>query len=56
MSYSTEHRRLAPVLAKARQLDIAANPAPEALFESLTAGFNLWCTPEDHPQGWNGIS
>jgi len=55
MSYTTEHRRLAPVLAKARQLDIATNPAPEALFEALTAGLNLWCTPENHPQGWDGI-
>ena len=55
MSYTTEHRRLAPVLAKARQLDIATNPMPEALFEALTAGFNLWCTPENHPQGWDGI-
>ena len=55
MSYTTEHRRLAPVLAKARQVDIATNPAPEALFESLTAGFNLWCTPEDHPPGWDGV-
>ena len=35
MSYTTEHRRLAPVLAKARQLDIATNPAPEALFETI---------------------
>jgi hypothetical protein len=21
----------------------------------LAAGFNLWCTPEDHPQGWDGV-
>jgi hypothetical protein len=55
MSYSSEHHRLAPVLAKARQLDVATNPAPEALFEALSAGFNVWCTPEDHPQGWDGI-
>jgi hypothetical protein len=55
MSYSSEHHRLAPVLAKTRQLDIATNPAPEALFEALSAGFNLWCTPEDHPHGWEGI-
>jgi hypothetical protein len=55
MSYTTEHRRLAPILAKARQLNIATNPAPEALFKALTAGFNLWCTPENHPQGWDGI-
>jgi len=38
MSYSSEHRRMAPVLEKARQLDIATNP-----------------TPEDHPQGWDGV-
>jgi hypothetical protein len=55
MSYTSEHRSLSPVLAKARQLDIATNPAPEALFEALLAGFNLWCTLEDHPQGWAGI-
>jgi len=55
MSYTSEHRHMAPVLAKARQLDIATNPAPEALFESSTAGFNLWCTPEDHPKGWDDI-
>ncbi len=56
MSYTSVHRRLAPVLAHARQLDIATNPTPVALFEALTAGFNIWCTPEDHPQGWDGIS
>ena len=55
MSYTTEHHRMAPVLAKARQLDIATNPEPEALFEALTACINLWCSPEDHPQGWDGI-
>ena len=55
MSYSSEHRRLAPVLAFARRLDIATNPVPDALFEALTAGFNIWCTLEDHPQGWDGI-
>jgi hypothetical protein len=55
MSYTSEHRRMAPVLAKARELDIATNPAPEALFESLTAGFNLWCTLEDHPKGWDSV-
>ena len=55
MSYTSEHHRLALVLAKARQLDIATNPAPEALFESFTAGLNLWCTSENHPQGWDSI-
>jgi len=36
-------------------MDIATNPAPEALFEALSAGFNIWCTPEDHPQGWEDV-
>jgi hypothetical protein len=56
MSYTSEHRRLAPVLAYARRLDIATNPVPEAVFEALSSGFNIWCTPEDHPQGWDGIT
>jgi len=56
MSYTSEHRRLAPVLAHARKLDIGTNPEFDAIFEALPAGFNIWCTPEDHPQGWDGIS
>ena len=23
--------------------------------EAGSAGFQVWCTPEDHPQGWNDI-
>jgi hypothetical protein len=56
MSYHTEHKRLQPVLDLARRLDIASNPAPEAVFEAGSAGFQIWCTPQDHPrdpQGWN---
>jgi len=56
MSYTSEHRRLAPVLAHARRLDIATNPAPEAIYEALSSGFNIWCTPEDHPRGWDEVS
>lgn len=52
MSYASQHRQMAPVLAAARRLDIASNPAPEALFEAGAAGFQVWCTPNDHPQGW----
>lgn len=55
MSYTSEHRRLSPVLAQARLLDIATNSAPEALFEALPAGVNIWCTPEDHPEGWEDM-
>jgi hypothetical protein len=56
MSYTSEHHRMRPVLDKARRLDIATHPGPNSLFEALLAGFNLWCTPEDHPQGWDGVS
>jgi hypothetical protein len=45
-----------PVLDLARSLDIATNPDPSALFEAGNGGFTVWCTPRDHPQGWNGIS
>ena len=55
MSYSTENRRMKPVLDTARQFDVADNPAPEAIFESGSAGFQIWCTPENHPQGWNDV-
>ncbi|MDX1522976.1 MAG: hypothetical protein R3264_15210 [Anaerolineae bacterium] len=55
MSYYSEHQRLRPVLKKARDLNISSNPAPEALFDPLPAGFNIWATPEDHPEGWEDI-
>ena len=56
MSYHTEHQRLKPVLDLARQLDIATNPEAKAIFEAGNCGFQVWCTPYDHPQGWNGIN
>jgi hypothetical protein len=46
---------MTPILEKARRLDIATHPAPNSLFEALTAGFNIWCTPNDHPPGWEDI-
>ena len=55
MSHFTEHQRLKPVLDLARQLDIASNPDPRAIFEAGSGGFQIWCTPRDHPKGWNGI-
>jgi hypothetical protein len=45
-----------PVLDLARQLDIAANPDPQAIFEAGNGGFQVWCTPQDRPQGWDGIA
>jgi len=55
MSYHAEHLRLKPVLDLARQLDIATNPAPNAIFEAGSAGFQVWCIPQDCPPGWDGI-
>lgn len=56
MTFHSEHLRLKPVLELARQFDIATNPDPQAIFEAGNGGFQVWCTPDDHPQGWNGIS
>ena len=56
MSYYREQQRLRPVLEKARALNIGWNPAPEALFDPLPAGFNIWCTPADRPAGWEEIA
>jgi hypothetical protein len=44
-----------PVLALARELDITKNPDPRAIYEVGTAGFQIWCTPQDHPEGWDDI-
>jgi hypothetical protein len=55
MTYHTEHQRLRPVLELARKLDIATNPEPEALFEAGSGGFQIWCTPEDHPKDWDDV-
>lgn len=53
-SYSSEHRRMKPVLDKARKLDVGSNPAPQALYEAGSAGFQIWCSPQDNPGGpWN---
>ena len=56
MSYYSEHQRLKPVLDLTRQLDIATNPDLRAIFEAGNSGFQVWCLPQDHPRGWNGIS
>lgn len=55
MNTHSEHKRLQPVLDLARQLDIAANPNPAAIFEAGSGGFQIWCTPYDHPKGWDGV-
>ena len=55
MSYQSEHLRMKPVLDLARQLDIVTNPAPAAIFEAGSSGFQVWCTPDDRPKGWSGI-
>jgi hypothetical protein len=44
------------ILDLARQLDIATNPIPEAIFEAGNGGFQVWCTPQDRPRGWKDIT
>jgi len=55
MSYHSEHIRMKPVLDLSRQLDIAIKTEPDAIFEAGSAGFQVWCTPTDHPKGWEDI-
>ncbi len=40
-----------PILKKAAEMDVATNPAPEALFDPRSGAINIWCTPQDHPAG-----
>ena len=56
MSYQSEHQRMKPVLDLASQLDIATNPNPQAIFEAGNGGFQVWCIPQERPQGWSGIT
>ncbi len=56
MTFTTEHRRMRRLLELACRLDIASNPDPQAIFEAGTAGFQIWCTPDDHPEGWDGLT
>lgn len=55
MNMQSEHKRIQPVLDQVRQLDIATNPHPAAIFEAGSSGFQIWCTPYDHPKGWDDI-
>ena len=55
MSYYIEHKRMQPVLEKAREKDIVNNPAADALFEAGHSGFQIWCTAKDCPQGWEDL-
>jgi hypothetical protein len=55
MSHPSEHQKMKPVLDLARKLDIATNPHSAAIFEAGSGGFQVWCIPQDHPKGWDGI-
>ncbi len=44
------------VMEIAHGLEVSNNPDPQALFLVVTGGVQVWCTPDDHPQGWQGIS
>lgn len=55
-SYSSEHRRMKPVLDQARKMDVGCNPNPQALYEAGSAGFQIWCSPADNPGGdWKKV-
>jgi hypothetical protein len=56
MSCYTEHKRIKPVLEKAQEKDVVTNPAADALFEAGSGGFHIWCTKEDSPKGWEGLT
>ncbi len=56
MTYQSEHQRMKPVLDLANRLDIATNPNPQAIFEAGNGGFQVWCIPQERPQGWSGIT
>ena len=57
MNHITIHRtklnrfQLKRVVEVANLLNIGSNPAPEAIFDPLLQGFNIWCTPDDNPGG-----
>jgi hypothetical protein len=55
MSHHSEHQKMKRVLDLAHELDIATNPHTAAIFEAGSGGFQVWCTPQDHPKGWDGI-
>ena len=55
-TYSSEHRRLAPVLELACKMDIGINPEQDAIFDPGMGGFAIWCTPQDNPGGkWKDV-
>ena len=43
------------VLDLAKDFDVGENSTAEALYDGRLAAINLWCTPGDHPDGWEGI-
>jgi len=49
-SYASEHMRMKPVIDQVRRLS-AFSSDPAGLYEFISAGFNLYCTPDDHPEG-----
>jgi hypothetical protein len=55
MSYSSEHRRLAPVLELAKQLDVSKSADPRACFDPGNGGFMIWALPHDKPTGWDNV-
>lgn len=57
MSYQIQHSIYGPVIEQARLFDVFRSPAPNSVFEPLTAGFQLWCNPNNKPGGkeWESV-
>ena len=54
-SYSSEHRRLKPVMEAARRLDVGTNPASDALFEAICLSKSFgWFPDLVHAHGTPG--
>jgi hypothetical protein len=59
-SYFSKHHSLQQMFNLRCQLDIATNLASEAIgkivrAEAGSAGVQVWCIPDDHPKGWEGV-
>jgi len=49
--------QLSRLASYVRSMDIGNNKDPQALFDPLQQGFNIWCTPTDHPGGdWQKVT
>ena len=59
MTFPTNHYKMIiePAMEFGKKLDVK-NPEPEALFDVASGCINVWCTPQDHPDGpeWEQVT